>query len=66
MVNKESVVSKEVLLQKVWGNERDAVENNVEIYISFLRKKLNFLKTNVSIVTMRHFGYCLSMEKNQE
>lgn len=64
MVNKENVVSKETLLQKVWGNESDAVENNVEIYISFLRKKLIFLKTDVSIVTMRHFGYCLQADRS--
>lgn len=64
MVNKENVVSKETLLQKVWGNESDAVENNVEIYISFLRKKLIFLKTDVSIVTMRHFGYSLQADRS--
>lgn len=57
LVNREMVISKELLLQKVWGNERNAVDNNVEIYISFLRKKLVFLKANVSIVTIRHFGY---------
>ncbi len=44
MVNREQVVSKETLLLKVWGNDADAVENNVEVYISFLRKKLEFLK----------------------
>ena len=38
MVNREQVVSKETLLLKVWGNDADAVENNVEVYISFLRK----------------------------
>lgn len=59
MSNREMVVSKETLLFKIWGSGSDAVENNVEIYISFLRKKLKFLKTNVSIVTMRHFGYRL-------
>lgn len=64
LVNKGQVVSKEVLLQKVWGNEREAVVNNVEIYISFLRKKLTFLKTNVSIVTMRNLGYCLAVGKH--
>ena len=63
LVNRERVISKELLLQKVWGNEGNAVDNNVEIYISFLRKKLNFLKTNVSIVTMRHFGYRLAVSE---
>lgn len=66
MINKETVVSKEMILQKVWGNERDAVENNVEIYISFLRKKFKFLKTNVSIITMRHFGYCLQINRSTD
>ncbi len=60
LINRDMVVSKELLLQKVWGSGRDAVENNVEIYISFLRKKLNFLKSDVSIVTMRHLGYRLA------
>lgn len=63
LVNRDMVISKELLLQKVWGNERNAVDNNVEIYISFLRKKLSFLKTNVSIVTMRHFGYRLTVSE---
>ena len=57
MVNREQVVSKETLLLKVWGNDADAVENNVEVYISFLRKKLEFLKANICIVTSRKLGY---------
>lgn len=64
LINKQNVVSKETILQKVWGNEGDAVENNVEIYISFLRKKLHFIKTNVSITTMRHLGYCLQIDRS--
>lgn len=63
MSNRERVVSKETLLRKIWGNGSDAVENNVEIYISFLRKKLEFLKTNVRIITMRHFGYRLVLQE---
>ena len=42
---------------KVWGNDADAVENNVEVYISFLRKKLEFLKADICIVTSRKLGY---------
>ena len=49
MVNRDMVVSKETLLSRVWGNDAEAVENNVEIYISFLRKKLDFLKADVMI-----------------
>lgn len=57
MINRDMVVSKETLLSKVWGNDGEAVENNVEIYISFLRKKLEFLKVDVSILTIRKLGY---------
>lgn len=57
MVNREQVVSKETLLLKVWGSDADAVENNVEVYISFLRKKLEFLKADICIVTSRKLGY---------
>lgn len=57
MINRDMVVSKETLLLKVWGNDAEAVENNVEIYISFLRKKLDFLKADTVIVTMRKLGY---------
>lgn len=57
MVNCNQVISKDTLLEKVWGNDGEAVANNVEIYISFLRKKLEFLKADVGILTMRKLGY---------
>lgn len=57
MINRDMVVSKDTLLLKVWGNDTEAVENNVEIYISFLRKKLEFLKADTSIITIRKLGY---------
>lgn len=63
MLNKSAVVSKETLLVKIWGNDGEAVDNNVEIYISFLRKKLDFLGAAASIVTVRHVGYCLETKE---
>ena len=60
MYNKGAVVSKETLLLKIWGNDGEAVDNNVEIYISFLRKKLDFLGAKTGIRTARHLGYYLS------
>ncbi len=57
--NGEAIVSKETLINKVWGYESDAEDNNVEVYISFLRKKLAFLKAPVQIATLRKFGYRL-------
>ena len=61
MRNREVVLKKETLLLKVWGYESDAEDNNVEVYISFLRKKLTHLRSAVKIRTIRMVGYCLSL-----
>lgn len=63
MANKEAIVSKETLISKVWGVESSAVDNNVEAYISFLRKKLKFLNSIVQIETVRKVGYRLAAEE---
>lgn len=57
--NSKIVFPKEDLILKVWGTESDAEDNNVEAYISFLRKKLIFLGSSVSITTIRKLGYRL-------
>ena len=57
--NGKQIVTKEQLLLKVWGYDSEAEDNNVEVYISFLRKKLAFLKAPVQIATLRKFGYRL-------
>ena len=59
MLNQKMVITKEKLLLKVWGYESDAEDNNVEVYISFLRKKLDYLHSGVKIRTIRMVGYCL-------
>lgn len=59
MKNAGQVLSKENILLKVWGYESDAEYNNVEVYISFLRKKMSFIKSDTSIKTVRGVGYCL-------
>ena len=61
MLNQRMVVPKEKLLVKVWGYESDAEDNNVEVYISFLRKKLEHLHSGVKIKTIRMVGYCLAV-----
>lgn len=53
------VVPKEDLITKVWGSESGAEDNNVEAYISFLRKKLFYLDSRVAIGTLRKIGYRL-------
>lgn len=56
-------VSKEALLAKVWGYDSNAVDNHVEVYIGFLRKKLQALGANVRIETVRRLGYHLEVEE---
>ena len=58
---KEKNVSKEVMLAKVWGFESNAVENHVEVYVGFLRKKLANIGSNVSIESIRRLGYHLEV-----
>ena len=55
------IVPKETIISKVWGLESDAEDNTVEVYISFLRKKLSFLGSKLSIRTTRKVGYCLEV-----
>ena len=62
MRNGAQVVTKEQLLIKVWGYDSQAEDNNVEVYISFLRRKLTHLHSQVKIKTLRMLGYCLTQE----
>ena len=61
MRNRDLILTKETLLLKIWGYESDAEDNNVEVYISFLRKKLEHLHSGVKIKTIRMVGYCLAV-----
>lgn len=57
------IVTREMLALKVWGYENEAEYNNVEVYISFTRKKMNFIGTTMEIKAVRGVGYELK-EKN--
>ena len=59
MRNGGQILSKEQLLLKAWGYESNAEDNNVEVYISFLRRKLELVRSNMRIRTVRLVGYCL-------
>lgn len=54
------IISKEVLITKIWGYDSNAGDNNVEAYISFLRKKLSFVSSSVNIVSIKKLGYRLT------
>ena len=57
IINKSMVISKEQIIEKLWGFESEAEGNYVEVYISFLRKKLAFVSKDVTIATIRGIGY---------
>lgn len=57
LLNNKQIMDREVLASKIWGYDSDAEYNNVEVYVSFLRKKLKILKSNVKIKAVRGIGY---------
>ncbi len=57
----ERNLSKEAILSRVWGLESEAVENHVEVYIGFLRKKLTSIGSNIRIEAIRRLGYHLEV-----
>lgn len=57
-------ITKNTFLEKIWGFDSEATENNVEVYIGFLRKKLKALSSNIAIVASRGLGYHLEEEKH--
>lgn len=59
MANSRIVVAKERMITRVWGYDSNAEANNVEVYLSFLRKKLRYLESDVQIVALRRVGYRL-------
>lgn len=59
--SKGNNLSKEVLLARVWGFDSNAVENHVEVYVGFLRKKLASIGSNVRIEAVRRLGYHLEV-----
>jgi DNA-binding response OmpR family regulator len=61
---KGQVITKEYILDKVWGMSSDVEMNNIEIYIHYLRKKLSPENCGIQIETIRNVGYCLKEESN--
>lgn len=59
MLSPDSIVSKEVIINNVWGWDSDATDNNLEAYMSFIRKKLKFLNTDITIKNYQKYGYKL-------
>lgn len=64
LVNKNQIVDREILANKIWGYNSETEYNNVEVYVSFLRKKLKLLKSKVKIKAVRGIGYKLEEEND--
>lgn len=63
ILNKGNVVKREYCINKIWGYESDVEYNSTDVYISFLRKKLNALKSDTVIKSVRGIGYSLGENK---
>lgn len=61
--NQGQNLSKEIILARVWGFDSNAVENHVEVYVGFLRKKLASIGSNIRIKAIRRLGYHLEVEE---
>ena len=61
--NKEKLIPKETLLARAWGFDTNAIENHVEVYMAFLRKKLRGIGSNVHITAVRRLGYHLELRE---
>lgn len=62
MTSGKNHLSKETLLTKVWGYDSNAVENHVEVYVGFLRKKLTSIGSDIRIEAVRRLGYHLECD----
>ena len=62
--SREQILSKEVILARVWGYDSNAVENHVEVYVGFLRKKLAAIGSNIRIEAIRRLGYHLEVQQD--
>ena len=59
ILRREMISPKEQIIEKLWGFESDAGDNHVEVYVSFLRKKLRYIHANTTIIAVRGVGYVL-------
>ena len=63
MSNPDRILSREMIYDRVWGMDSEAVSNNLEAYMSFVRKKLKLIGSKVSVRTIRNMGYKLEYEE---
>ena len=59
--NSRQIVPKERFVEKIWGFDNEAEYNTIEVYVSFVRKKLAAIGSNLQIKAVRNVGYCLEV-----
>lgn len=65
IANQNIAVTKEQIVEKIWGFDGYDLEyNNAEVYISFLRKKINFVESKVRIKAIRNVGYIIEVQND--
>ena len=62
MKNQNQVLQKEQLYEKIWGLDNESESNNLEAYLSFIRKKIKIIGSNVQIKAIRGLGYKLEVD----
>ena len=64
LYNKDQIISKDQIYDKIWGIDNEIESNNLEAYISFLRKKIKIIGSSVKIKAIRGLGYKLEVEND--
>jgi len=59
--NSSQIIPKERFVEKIWGFDNDAEYNTIEVYVSFVRKKLTAIGSDLQIKAVRNVGYCLEV-----
>ena len=62
LLNKKQILSRESLLERIWGYDNETEYNNVEVYITFIRRKLKLIGSKVNIKALRGVGYKLEVK----
>ena len=65
LLNKNQILSRESLLERIWGYDSEAEYNNVEVYITFIRRKLKLIESKVNIRAVRGIGYKLEVKDDK-
>ena len=65
LINKNQISSRESLAERIWGYESDSEYNNVEVYITFVRRKLKLIDSKVTIKSVRRVGYKLEVDDDK-